>query len=253
MKNLLDLTGKTAIVTGGSRGIGYALARGLHDAGAEVVIFYNSTPAQELAKEMQGDGAPVYAVQCDAADRASIDRAVDEAEQLLGGRIDILVNAAGINRRYYLEDFPLQAWDEVIATNLNGLVYCTQVVGKRMLAQNYGRVINVASLNSFRAEAQVGAYVAAKGGVSQITKAFANEWGGRGVRVNAIAPGYIKTDMTVALQEDTATYERILSRIPTGRWGTPEDLVAPTLLLASDAADYINGLIMPIDGGYLVT
>lgn len=251
MKNLLDLTGKKALVTGGSRGIGNRLARALHDAGAEVVIFYNNTCADGLVREMQGDGPAVHAVQCDVADRTSLEAGVRAAAERLGGRIDILINAAGINRRYWLEDFPVRDWDEVMSVNVNGAVYCTQLVGKYMLAQGYGRVINLASMNSFVSGKRVGAYVASKGAIAQITKAFANEWGDRGVRVNAIAPGYIKTDMTKALQDDAASYKGILDRIPEGRWGTPDDLVGPVLLLVSDAADYVNGIVMPIDGGYL--
>ena len=145
----------------------------------------------------------------------------------------------------------MKDWDEVMNINVNGAVYCTQLVGKYMLAQGYGKVINLASMNSFVSGKRVGAYVASKGAIAQITKAFANEWGDRGVRVNAIAPGYIRTDMTKALQDDPASYQGILDRIPEGRWGTPDDLVGPVLLLVSDAADYVNGIVMPIDGGYL--
>lgn len=251
MKNLLDLTGKKALVTGGSRGIGNCLAQALHDAGAEVVIFYNRTCVDDLAARMQGSGPAVYTTQCDVADRKSLEAGVEAAVKALGGRIDILINAAGINRRYALEEFPLEDWDAVINVNLNAAVYCTQLVGRYMLKQGYGRVINLASMNTFVSGQRVGAYVASKGAIGQITKAFANEWGGRGIRVNAIAPGYIKTDMTAALQEDEASYQSILGRIPEGRWGVPEDLVGPVLLLASDAADYVNGIVMPIDGGYL--
>lgn len=251
MKNLLDLTGKKALVTGGSRGIGNRLAQALHDAGAEVVIFYNKTCADDLAARMQGNGPAVHAIQCNVSDRSSLEAGVAAAAAALGGRIDILINAAGINRRYWLEDFPTEDWDAVINTNLNAAVYCTQLVGKYMLAQGYGRIINLASMNSFVAGKRVGAYVASKGAIAQITKAFANEWGGRGVRVNAIAPGYIKTDMTAALLEDASAYQGILNRIPEGRWGVPDDLVGPVLLLVSDAADYVNGIVMPIDGGYL--
>ena len=137
MKNLLDLTGKKALVTGGSRGIGNRLARALHEAGAEVVIFYNHTCPDGLAQEMQGDGPAVHAVQCDVADRSSLERGVKAAADRLGGRIDILINAAGINRRYWLEDFPTKDWDEVMNINVNGAVYCTQLVGKYMLAGGF--------------------------------------------------------------------------------------------------------------------
>lgn len=251
MHNLFDLTGKKALVTGGSKGIGKRLAQALHDAGAEVVIFYNSTCAEDTARKMQGGGPAVYAVQCNVADRASLDRAVPEAAEKLGGRIDILVNAAGINRRYWLEDFPLDMWDEVIATNLNGTVYCSQLVGKYMLENGYGRIVNLASMNSFVAGPKMAAYVASKGGVSQVTKAFANEWGGRGIRVNAIAPGYIETDQTLPLMQDSKRFQEILDRIAVGRWGTPDDLVGPVLMLCSEAGAYCNGLVMPVDGGYL--
>ena len=254
MKDILkmfDLTGKKALVTGGSKGIGHCLAKALHDAGAEVVFFYHSTYVEGMAEEMQGDGPAVYAIQCDVSKRSELDRAVPEAAEKLGGRIDILINAAGVNRRYWLEDFPLDMWDEVINTNLNGTVYCTQLVGKYMLAQGYGRVVNLASMNSFVAGPRMAAYVASKGGVAQVTKAFANEWAGRGVRVNAIAPGYIATDQTLPLQKDPAAFKTILDRIAVGRWGQPEDLIGPVLMLVSDAAEYISGLVMPIDGGYL--
>ena len=251
MNNLFDLTGRKAIVTGGSKGIGNCLARGLHDAGAEVVFFYNSTYSPDMAAQMQGDGPAVHAVQCNVADRASLERAVEEAAGLLGGRIDILINCAGVNRRHWLEDFPLDQWDEVIATNLNGTVYCSQLVGKYMLQQGYGRIVNLASMNSFVAGPKMAAYVASKGGVAQVTKAFANEWGGRGIRVNAIAPGYIETDQTLPLQQDAKRYQEILDRIAVGRWGKPADLVGPVIMLCSEAGSYCNGLVMPIDGGYL--
>lgn len=154
----------------------------------------------------------------------------------MGGRIDILINAAGINRRYWLEDFPLDMWDEVIATNLNGTVYCSQLVGQYMLRQGYGRIVNLASMNSFVAGPKMAAYVASKGGIAQVTKAFANEWGGRGIRVNAIAPGYIETDQTLPLQQDPKRYQEILDRIAVGRWGKPDDLVGPVLMLCFEAA-----------------
>lgn len=247
----LGLAGKHALVTGGSRGIGNRLARALHEEGAEVVIFYNHTDATELAHEMTGSGAQVHAVKCNVEDRADIARAVSESAALLNGRIDILINAAGINRRYYLDEFPMDEWDKVININLNAVVYCTQLVGRIMLQNGYGKIINLASMNSFVAAQRVGAYVASKGAIAQITKAFANEWGNRGIRVNAIAPGYIRTDMTAALQENEAAYHEILKKIPMERWGTPDDLVGPVLLLASDASDYMNGAIVPIDGGYL--
>ncbi|WP_298033518.1 glucose 1-dehydrogenase [uncultured Dysosmobacter sp.] len=248
----IDLIGKRALVTGGSRGIGRRLAQALHDAGAEVTIFYNSTDGEIVAQELRnGVGAAVHAVQCNVEKREDIQKAVQKTLELMDGRIDILINAAGINRRYYLDEFPMEEWDKVININLNAAVYCTQLVGRVMLEHGYGKIINLASMNSFVAAQRVGAYVASKGAIAQITKAFANEWGSRGIRVNAIAPGYIRTDMTQALQQDEKSYQDILKKIPLERWGTPDDLVGPVLLLASDASDYVNGIVMPIDGGYL--
>lgn len=249
---VIDLKGKRALVTGGSRGIGRRLAQALHDAGAEVTIFYNNTDGEAVARELRGGaGADVHAIQCNMEDRGAIQEAVGTALCLMDGYVDILINAAGINRRYYLDEFPTEEWDRVINVNLNAAVYCTQLAGRSMLERSYGKVINLASMNSFVAAQRVGAYVASKGAIAQITKAFANEWGGRGICVNAIAPGYIQTDMTRALQQDENTYQEILKKIPLGRWGTPDDLVGLVLLLASDASAYINGAVIPIDGGYL--
>lgn len=247
----IDLTGKHALVTGGSRGIGRRLAQALHDAGATVTLFYNSTDGNTVAQEMASHGAPVYAVRCNVENYDELSEAVSQALSYLDGRIDILINAAGINRRYDLDTFPREEWEKVINVNLNAVVYCIQLVGRTMLANGYGKIINLASMNSFVAAQRVGAYVASKGAIAQVTKAFANEWGSRGICVNAIAPGYIKTDMTRALQDDETSYSDILKKIPLGRWGTPDDLVGPVLLLASDASAYVNGIVMPIDGGFL--
>ena len=248
----IDLTGKNALVTGGSCGIGRRLAQALHDTGAEVTIFYNSTDGEAVAQEIQnGTDVAVYAVRCNVEKREEIQSAVQKTLELMNGRIDILINAAGINRRYYLEEFPPEEWDKVINITLNATVYGTHLVGRVMLEHGYGKVINLASMNSFVAAQRVGAYVASKGAIAQITKAFANEWGSRGIRVNAIAPGYIRTDMTRTLQQDKKSYQDILKRIPLERWGTPDDLVGPVLLLTADVSDYVNGIVMPIDGGYL--
>ena len=246
-----DLKGRNCVITGGFGILGMALTRGLAEAGVNLAVISRSkdNPArgEAIAKEF---GVKCLGISASTLDKAALEAARDEIHEKLG-KIDILINCAGVNRRYWLEDFPTKDWDEVMNINVNGAVYCTQLVGKYMLAQGYGKVINLASMNSFVSGKRVGAYVASKGAIAQITKAFANEWGDRGVRVNAIAPGYIRTDMTKALQDDPASYQGILDRIPEGRWGTPDDLVGPVLLLVSDAADYVNGIVMPIDGGYL--
>ena len=247
----VDLTGRVALITGGNGGIGGMFCRALAACGAQVIVLgRNEARCRAVADEIIAGGGLADVIAADVTDEAAMIRVRDTIRGKYG-KLNILINAAGINRRYWLEDFPTKDWDEVMNINVNGAVYCTQLVGKYMLAQGYGKVINLASMNSFVSGKRVGAYVASKGAIAQITKAFANEWGDRGVRVNAIAPGYIRTDMTKALQDDPASYQGILDRIPEGRWGTPDDLVGPVLLLVSDAADYVNGIVMPIDGGYL--
>ena len=246
--NLFDLSGQVAFCCGGSSGLGLQFAKAMANAGADIALVARRTDRlDENAREIEAEyGVKVYPHYMDLQDSKSITDCVSDVVKHFG-KIDILINAAGINRRYWLEDFPLDMWDEVIATNLNGTVYCSQLVGQYMLRQGYGRIVNLASMNSFVAGPKMAAYVASKGGIAQVTKAFANEWGGRGIRVNAIAPGY----QTLPLQQDPKRYQEILDRIAVGRWGKPDDLVGPVLMLCSEAGSYCNGLVMPIDGGYL--
>lgn len=244
--NLFDLNGKTAIVTGGTRGLGRGMAEALVQAGAKVAIFGTSEKVHEAAKEIGALGVVV-----ELGDAKGREAGFNAALEALGGKLDILVNAAGVQRRHKCEDFPLDEWAEVIEVNLTAVFALCQLAGRVMLAQGKGKIINIASLLSFFGGFTVPAYAASKGGVMQLTKALSNEWAGRGVNVNAIAPGYMATDMNTALLADAGRNAEITARIPAHRWGTGDDMKGPLLFLASAASDYVDGAIIPVDGGYL--
>lgn len=249
--SMFDLTGKKAIVTGGSGGLGRGLAEGLHEAGAELVIIGVSDRCFSMAAEMGKAGAKVYGVKGDLSDRQALQRAFAEAVEKLGGRLDILVNSAGIQRRSPCADFPIEDWDAVIETNLNAVFLLCQLAGRLMIKQGKGKIINVASMLSFFGGYTVPAYAASKGGIAQLTKALSNEWAKLGINVNAIAPGYIDTPLNTALINDPVRNKKILDRIPAGRWGTPEDVKGIAVFLAAEASNYVDGAIIPVDGGYL--
>jgi 2-deoxy-D-gluconate 3-dehydrogenase len=198
----------------------------------------------------QAVGRPVHALQADLSDRSELSRAFENGVEQLGG-LDILVVNHGIQRRYPAEDFPVEDWDVILETNLTSMFLLNQLAGRVMLSQGHGKIINVASLLSFSGGITVPAYAAAKGGVAQLTKALANEWAGRGVNVNAVAPGYIETDSTSALLADPVRNRDITIRIPAGRWGQPEDLQGIVVFLASEASAYIHGVVIPVDGGWM--
>ena len=248
---LFDLMGKKALVTGGARGLGKGISEGLCQAGAEIVILTSSRGALDAAAELKEKGYPAHGIVCDLMDTQGIAEAFERSCACLGGKIDILVNCAGIQRRSKSEDFPLQDWNDVLTVNLTATFLLCQLAGRRMLEQGGGKIINVASMLSFFGGYTVPAYAASKGGVAQLTKALSNEWAGRNVNVNAIAPGYMATEMNTALIEDEKRNTEILSRIPAGRWGTPEDVKGIAVFLASAASDYVNGAVIPVDGGYL--
>lgn len=252
MHSLFDITNKKAIVTGGTKGLGFGMAEALAEAGCEVVIIGSSDRVYETAKGLTNRGFRCMAVKADLRSREENYRAFAESLALLGDDLDILVTAAGIQRRHPAEEFPMEEWDEVIRINLNSVWIMCQEAGKVMLKKGYGKIINVASMNSFFGGQNVPAYSAAKGGVVQLTKALSNDWAGRGINVNAIAPGYMATDLNSALLNDPVRYTQLTQRIPVGRWGTPDDMKGPTLFLASHASDYVCGAIIPVDGGYLV-
>lgn len=252
MYELFDITGKKAIVTGGTRGLGYSMAEALAEAGCEVVIIGSSDRVFQSAEAMCRRGLACKGVKADLRVREETYQAFAESTAALNGDVDILVNAAGIQRRHPAEQFPLEEWDEVLNINLHCVFILCQEAGKLMLQKGHGKIINVASMCSWFGGQTVPAYAAAKGGVTQLTKALSNDWAGRGINVNAIAPGYMATDLNTALLADSARRDQISARIPAGRWGTGEDMKGITVFLASRASDYLCGAVIPVDGGYLV-
>ena len=254
MNSLFDLTGKKAIVTGGTRGLGHGMAEGLMEAGAAVVIFGTSKKVIEVAAQFEAKGYWCKGIAVDLADDRARQEAFDQAVALLGG-LDILVNAAGIQRRHPSPEFPLQDWKDVLNVNLTAPFDLCQMAAKEFLKkeQPCGKIVNIASMLSFFGGMTVPAYAASKGGVAQMTKALCNELASKGIQVNAIAPGYMDTDMNVALTDvSNPRYREITDRIPAHRWGTPEDMKGTVVFLASRASDYLDGAVIPVDGGYLV-
>lgn len=251
--DMFDIRGKKAIVTGGSRGLGYAMAEGLHRAGAEIVLIsVNEEKLTNAAQKLGSQGAVVHYVAADLSQAEDLERAYKKALEHLNGHLDILVNAAGIQHRCQAADFPAEKWQAVINVNLNAVFVLSQLAGRTMLAQGSGKIINIASMTSFFGSEMVPAYAASKGGVMQLTKALSNEWAARGIHVNAIAPGYMTTELTADMKEkNPRQYEEITDRIPAHRWGRPEDLQGIVVFLSSRASDYISGAVIPVDGGYL--
>ena len=247
-----QLNGKEAMVTGGAAGLCYAMAEGLHLAGAEVVLVDRSPAVGEAAARLGAQGAPVHGVQGDLSHWEGLPALYDRVLAALRSRVDILVNGAGIQYRCPAEDSPPERWQQILRINLDAVFRLAQLAGRTMLAQGGGRIINVASMTSFFGSEQIPAYAASKGAVAQLTKALSNEWAGRGVNVNAIAPGYMVTQLTADMQgKNPAQYAEITGRIPMHRWGQPEDLQGAVVFLASPAAAYVTGAILPVDGGYL--
>jgi 2-deoxy-D-gluconate 3-dehydrogenase len=249
MAGPFDLSGKVAIVTGANTGIGRAIAVALAQAGADVALAGRSR-ADETAEQVRAAGRRAALIEADLSTTAPVGAVVDRTLAELGG-LDILVNNAGIIRRADAAEFSEEDWDSVIDTNLKSLFFLCQATGRRMIAQGSGKIVNIASLLSFQGGIRVPSYAAAKSGVAGLTKALANEWAGKGVNVNAIAPGYIATNNTAALQADETRNRQILERIPAGRWGDPKDIAGAAVFLASPAADYINGHVLAVDGGWL--
>ena len=247
-----SLEGKKAVVTGGAKGLCQGIAQALHDAGAEVVLLDVLDLVTETAEEMGSQGAPVHAVKGDLSDEGSLAAVYEECLEKLDGHIDILLNGAGIQYRCPAADFPHDRWQKILDINLSAVFYLSQLAGRTMLEQHYGRIINIASMTSFFGSVLVPAYAASKAGVAQITKALSNEWAGNGITVNAIAPGYMATELTRNMKEvNPEQYKEITGRIPAGRWGEPEDLQGLVVFLASDAAAYVSGAVIPVDGGFM--
>lgn len=249
--SMFSLAGKTVLVTGASRGLGQAIAVGLSKAGATVICSSSKENGTAKTQQMISDnGGEAYCVAADLSDPEAIKAMVEKAFSFTG-HIDILVNNGGTISRFPAEQYPLDEWQQVINVNLNSVFLMSQLVGKKMLEKQQGKIINIASVLSFTGGITVPAYTASKHGVVGITKALANEWADKNIQVNAIAPGYFRTDNTQALQDNPERNIDIEKRIPAGKWGEPEQLVGAVTFLASKASDYVNGHVLAVDGGWL--
>lgn len=249
MASLFDLSGKVAIVTGANTGIGQAIALALASAGADVACV-GRTPAEDTAGRIRAMGRRAEIISADLSTIDPVERIVDETAAKLGG-VDILVNNAGIIRRADAVDFTEADWDAVVDTNLKSVFFLSQAAGRHMIARGSGKIINIASMLTFQGGVRVPSYTASKSGIGGLTKLLANEWASKGINVNAIAPGYIATANTAALQADETRNRSILERIPAGRWGDASDLGGAAVFLSSRAADYVQGHVLAVDGGWL--
>lgn len=249
MTNPFDLSGKVAVVTGANTGIGQAIALALAEAGADIAAV-GRTPAEDTVAKARALGRRAEIISADLSTIEPVGRVIEETVAKLGG-LHILVNNAGIIRRADAVDFTEEDWDAVIDTNLKSVFFVCQAAGRHMIANGGGKIINIASMLTFQGGIRVPSYTASKSGIGGLTKLLANEWAAKGINVNAIAPGYIATNNTAALQADEVRNKSILDRIPAGRWGDPSDLGGAAVFLASRAADYVQGHILAVDGGWL--
>lgn len=247
-----DLTGKTALVTGCKRGIGFAMAEALAEAGADIIGVSASLEASGSAieKAVTDLGRKFTGYSCDFSDTEAV-KAFAAKVLAEHGAPDILVNNAGTIKRAPAAEHPDEMWFEVINVNLNAQFLLSRDLGAKMIERGSGKIIFTASLLTFQGGITVPGYAASKGGIGQLTKALANEWSSKGVQVNAIAPGYIATDNTEALRNDPVRQQAILSRIPAGRWGDPDDFKGPVVFLASQASNYVTGEVLVVDGGWM--
>jgi len=249
MTNPFDLTGRVAVVTGANTGIGQGIALALAQAGADIAAVGRSA-ATETAEKVRALGRKAEIISADLSTIEPVGRIVDETVEKLGG-LHILVNNAGIIRRNDSVDFTEEDWDAVMDTNLKSVFFLCQAAARHMIPNGGGKIINIASMLTFQGGIRVPSYTASKSGVGGLTKLLANEWAGKGITVNAIAPGYIATNNTDALQKDETRNRQIMERIPAGRWGEPSDLGGAAVFLASRASDYVQGHILAVDGGWL--
>ncbi|MBX9708948.1 MAG: 2-dehydro-3-deoxy-D-gluconate 5-dehydrogenase KduD [Caulobacteraceae bacterium] len=248
--NPFDLTGKVAVVTGGNTGIGQGIALALAAAGASIASVARR-PSDDTVGQCLAKGVRAISVQADLGSIEPVGRIVEEATEALGP-IDVLVNNAGIIRRADAVDFTETDWDAVMDVNLKSVFFLSQAVARRWIAEGRsGKIINTASMLSFQGGIRVPSYTASKSGIAGLTKLMANEWAKHGINANAIAPGYFATDNTQALQDDPVRSKEILGRIPAGRWGHPADIGGAAVFLASSASDYVQGITLPVDGGWL--
>jgi NAD(P)-dependent dehydrogenase (short-subunit alcohol dehydrogenase family) len=253
MKDLFSLEGKVAVVTGGTSGIGRALSLGLAEAGADVIATARrQQQVDETAAAIEALGRKTLRKTSDVCNRATIEAL---ATEVLGqfGKVDILVNCAGIIKRSPTLDFPEEEWTNIVDTNLTGTLRACQVFGRSMLERGYGRIVNIASLNSFVSLSEVAAYAASKSAVASLTKSLAVEWSKKGVTVNAVAPGVFRTDLNAKLLDSTARGQELLMRTPMGRFGKTEELIGATVFLASDSSSFVTGEILTVDGGFLAS
>lgn len=248
--NLFDISGRVAMVTGARRGLGLAMATGLAQAGAKLVAVGTQADCRELRRVVEDANGELLYLQADLADRRQRAGLVDKAVEKFG-RLDILVNCAGIQHRQPAMEFDLAAWDRILSLMLTGVFEMSQQAARVMAGQGGGKIIQIASVASFQGGWTVPAYAAAKHGVAGLTQALANEWAAKNIHVNAIAPGYFDTDMCEAIRNDPVREPKIRERIPAGRWGKPEELVGPLLFLASDASNYVDGHVLLVDGGWM--
>jgi 2-deoxy-D-gluconate 3-dehydrogenase len=249
MSDLFNLDGRTALVTGANTGLGQGIAIALAEAGADIVAVGRS-PATETGARVEALGRRFLDVRADLSSTEPVREAVDAAVTL-NGRLDIVVNNAGIIRRADSLDVEEADWDAVVDTNLKSVFFLSQAAARHMAAHGGGKIVNIASLLSFQGGIRVPAYAASKSAVAGLTRALANEWAAHGINVNAIAPGYFDTNNTAALRADPVREPAILARIPAGRWGQPQDLAGAAVFLASRASDYVHGIVLPVDGGWL--
>lgn len=245
-----SLEGKLAVITGARRGVGQGIAVAFAKAGADVVSIHQAGECDETARLVGQYDRKCYGISCDLSTLNDAEPLAAEIESKYGP-VGILVNNAGIQRRHPAAEFPVSDWDLVVQVHLRATFLLCQAFGRRMLTRGSGKIINMASLISFSGGVFIPAYAASKGGIAQLTKAFANEWASRGINVNAIATGYIDTEMNTALINDPVRNPQIMARIPAGRWGQSEDIGGPAVFLASSAADYVHGHILLVDGGWM--
>jgi 2-deoxy-D-gluconate 3-dehydrogenase len=248
---MFDISGKKAIITGANRGMGFSIAKGIHDAGGKVVLIDINADVHKAAAKLDPTGETAFGV---VGDLGKLDKLEDiflESIGKLDGEVDILINAAGISRRGDCETFDPKDWSDVMDVNANAIFFFSQLAGRVMIKKGKGKIINIASMLSFNGSGGSVAYATSKAAVASITKSLAIAWGIKGVNVNAVAPGWIKTELTKGVRKDVEKTKTISSRIPMKRWGEPEDVVGAIIFLASDAANYVNGAIIPVDGGYM--
>ncbi|KAB5584721.1 hypothetical protein GE09DRAFT_944865 [Coniochaeta sp. 2T2.1] len=251
--DLFSLKGKHVLITGGSRGIGAAMAIALAQAGADICLAQNNISNTSTADSIRELGRRATIIPCDLKDIAQAKAVFGQALAVMGDRIDVLVNCGGLLQRKGSTDITEEDWDNILDVNLKALFFICQAAGRHMIPRRQGKILNVASLNSFIGGDRVTTYAASKGGVTQVTKALSNEWAKHNIQVNAVAPGSVATDINTDLRSDPAQYAARVARCPSRRWGTPADFAGPTVFLCSDASQYITGEILVIDGGQMAS